>query len=161
MLTEPQVIADIFHNTRGLTRWYLKKLSDDQMFIRPMRDGHTFNSAFWIQAHLIWAQKFLLLQGTGGDSPSIPWLDNFRLGADGSKMPDNAPSLEELRNTFSEVHELALQHVRQLDPESLGESSGLPMFETRRSVLYHAIRHEANHSGHLGWLCKIHGVKTV
>jgi len=160
MLTEPQIIADIFNNARGLTRWYLKKMSDEQLMVRPVYDGKTFNSAYWEQAHLAWAEAFLVIRSTGGEVPPIGWLQQFGIGANPDAIKD-APDLETLRSDFASIHETAMNHVRQLDPESLGEASGVPMFATRRIALYHAIRHEATHTGHLGWLCKMHGVGTV
>ncbi len=160
MLNEPNIIADIFHNSRGLTRWYLKKLSDEQMMARPERDGKPFNSAYWIQGHLAWSEAMLVIQGTGGEKPSVEWLNLFAIGSDPGKI-EGAPDLIQLREGFNQIHEAAMLHVRSLDPESLGEPSGNGLFPTRRASLYHAIRHESTHTGHLGWLCKMHGVATI
>jgi len=88
MLTEPQIIADIFNNARGLTRWYLKKMSDEQLMVRPVYDGKTFNSAYWEQAHLAWAEAFLLIRSTGGEVPPIGWLQQFGIGANPDAIKD-------------------------------------------------------------------------
>jgi hypothetical protein len=66
---------------------------------------------------------------------------------------------------MNEVHEKSLAHVRNLEPVNL-EQPNLAGFEfpgvkTVRDVIVHAIRHEGTHAGHLGWLCKLHGIKTV
>jgi len=160
MLNETQVIADIFHNARGLTRWYLKKMSAEQRMLRPVLEGKTFNSAYWVQAHLAWAEAYLLIFSTGGEVPPIPWLSQFSIGSNPDAVQDG-PDLETLDRDFAAIHEQAMAHVRQVDPESLGESSGIQMFPTRRIALYHAIRHEATHTGHLGWLCQMHGIGTI
>jgi hypothetical protein len=160
MLNETQVIADIFHNTRGLTRWYLKKMSAQQRMLRPVLEGKVFNSAYWIQAHLAWAESYLIIHSTGGEVPAIPWLSQFSIGANPEAVQDD-PDLETLDRDFGAIHERALAHLRQVDPESLGAPSGIAMFPTRRIALYHAIRHEATHTGHLGWLCKMHGIATI
>jgi uncharacterized damage-inducible protein DinB len=158
---EPVIIADVFDRARALNRWYLRKFSDEQRLIRPRLGEHTFNSARWIAAHLTWAEANLLLRSTGGQVPAIPWLDAYAIGSDAEKAERSAPSMADIEAAMDEVHQLALAHVRSLDPDTLGEPFGLPMFKTRRDGLYHAIRHEATHTGHLSWLAKMLGIPTV
>ncbi len=160
MQNEPQIIADIFHQTRGLTRWYLKKIPEEKMVLRPEFNGVQLNSAYWIQAHLCWAEAYLCIKSTGAEVPEIPWLNQFTLGSKPEQIKQE-PSVQEVRDAFEQVHQLAMDHIRALDPESLGESSGLPMFPTRRIALYHAIRHEGTHTGHIGWICKLLGIPAV
>lgn len=61
------------------------------------------------------------------------------------------------------MHAKAIEHVRTLDDVALSapNPTGLPFGPQIRDVITHAIRHESSHTGHLGWLCKLHGVKTM
>jgi uncharacterized damage-inducible protein DinB len=158
---EPVIIADIFDRARALNRWYLRKFTEEQLLIRPRVGEKTFNSARWIAAHLTWAEASLLLRSTGAQAPDIPWLDAFAIGSDADKAERDAPAMQDIQAAMEAVHAQALAHVRALDPESLGEPFGLPLFKTRRDGLYHAIRHEATHTGHLSWLCKMLGIASV
>jgi hypothetical protein len=38
---------------------------------------------------------------------------------------------------------------------------GFGGIKTNRMMVIHAIRHEAMHTGHLSWLCKINKVESV
>ena len=65
----------------------------------------------------------------------------------------------------SEVHRQAIAHVATLGEDALSapNPTGLPLGGAGqvRDVIMHAIRHEGSHIGHLGWLCKLHGIPTV
>jgi len=57
-----------------------------------------------------------------------------------------------------------MAHLPTLGAEALERPnpSGIPAIgKTVRDVITHAIRHEGSHIGHLGWLCKLHGVRTM
>ncbi|MFH1320427.1 MAG: hypothetical protein ABII90_07230 [Bacteroidota bacterium] len=64
---------------------------------------------------------------------------------------------------MGEVHKEALKFIRSLNNKQLDEAFQIDFlgFENKRIVLYHAIRLEAAHAGHLGWICKLNGIKTI
>lgn len=162
-LTQATIIADIFEETRKLTRFYISKVDPTWAEWQPTADGVPLNSAYWLVAHLTWAQHALLVQSLGGPPLDIPWLKHYALGADGT-LHEGRPSFEELLADFNRVHAHAMQYVRTLTDEQLEEPAEITAIAwqtTKRKVFYHAIRHEGTHIGHLGWLCKIKGVKTI
>jgi uncharacterized damage-inducible protein DinB len=104
------------------------------------------------------------LRSTGAEHVKIPWA---RLVGLGSTPPekDQYPPLDEIRSVMNEVHAKSLAHVRTLDADQLNQpnTSGFNFMgiHTFRDVIIHTIRHEGTHTGHLGWLCKLQGIKTI
>ncbi len=161
--TQAQMIADIFDETRKLTRFYLSKVDPAWAEWQPVADGVPLNSAYWLVAHLTWAEHALLVASLGGPKLDIPWMKHYALGTDGT-LHEGRPSFEELVNEFNRVHQHAMQYLRSLTDEQLEEPADTAAMQwnaTKRKVAYHAIRHEGTHVGHLGWLCKIKGQKTI
>jgi hypothetical protein len=154
MRSECQILADAFENAQQMTRWFLSKVPDERFTERPEANGHRFNSAHWIQAHLVWSEAFLLLQSLGAKMPDIPWLDQFALG---SKPNDVTVVLsrDDLKAAGKTVHQAAMEHLRGMDDADLEKPSDFPMFKTWRGNIHHAIRHEGNHGGQLSWLIKM------
>ena len=66
---------------------------------------------------------------------------------------------------MKEVHEKAMAHVLTLSDEEMEAENfigfGFGGVKTNRIMVNHAIRHEAMHTGHLSWLCKINKVESV
>ncbi len=60
---------------------------------------------------------------------------------------------------------ICIDYLKTLTDEQLEEENALGMSmggsKALKNILYHAIRHEGTHAGQLGWLCKLHGLKTV
>ncbi len=163
--TEANILADSFESVRSLTRWYISKLKDADMHKVFEADGKKLNSAYWVTAHLTWSEQFLLLQAIGGNPLNIPWLEQFRIG---SKMPDDKnglPPVKQVLDAWKEIHAAAMAHVRSLPDELLGKDNpagfGFGGDNSYRMMIQHAIRHEAMHTGHLSWLCKLYGLKTI
>lgn len=156
MPTEARILADTHAYARMITRYFLSRIPDERFTDRPEAFGHRFNSAHWITAHLVWSDADLLLRRLDGPDPGIPWLDEYALGTD----PDAATtplSRADLKEAAKRVHAQALEHVAGLSDADLERDSGIPMFPTWRQTIQHAIRHEGNHGGHLGWLVKMLG----
>ena len=127
-------------------------------------EDHKLNNMFWIIAHLSVTENFLLLRCTGGEVVKIPWARQFGLGS--VPIPaSECPPLDEVKNMFAEVHAKAIKHVATLDEAKLDEVNPVGFeFDNEKSVramIVHAIRHEGTHAGHLGWLCKLNGIKTI
>lgn len=164
MNIESSTLAGVMDKTRQITLLYLDKLKETDLHHVFEINGNRLNSAFWIMAHLPVTQNYLMLRATGGEHVKIPWARQFGQGST-PPIPSEFPSLDEVKGVMKEVHEKSLAHVRGLAPGIL-EQPNLAGFEfpgvkTVRDVIVHAIRHEGTHAGHLGWLCKLHGIKTV
>jgi len=163
--TEANILADTFESVRILTRWYLSKMKEVDMHKRFEADGKKLNSAYWVVAHLIWTEHFLLLQVLGGKTLDIPWLEQFRLGAKAQEPMQDSPDIKQLLDKWKEVHAAAMAHVRSLPDELLDKDNpmgiGFGGNNSFRMIIHHAIRHEAMHTGHLSWLCKLYGLETV
>jgi hypothetical protein len=112
---------------------------------------------------MAWSENFLLLQAARGPALQTEWLDLFRIGQTPPK--ENLPSFEEVLGAFKQVHETALKHISQLSDEELASPNAIGLSfgndTSVRSLIHHHIRHEGTHIGHLGWLAKMYGVKTV
>jgi hypothetical protein len=163
--TEANVLADAYESVRVLTKWYISKLKDVDMKREFSVDGNKLNSAYWVVAHLVWAENFLLIQALGGKPFDVEWMKLFGIG---SKFPDEGkglPEMKELLDTWKLIHPAAMEHVRSLSDETLAKDNPMGMGfggdNTYRMMIQHAIRHEAMHTGHLSWLCKLYGLKTV
>jgi hypothetical protein len=159
---EVLALADMLDMTRGLTRWYMSFLKNVDMKQRFELSGIELNSPLWIAAHLVWAENMLVLQSTGGTPLNIAWLAQFQLGSEYDN--NNLPEVKDALDSMKAVHEASLAHIRSLTDEQLNEPnlSGISFgANTKRNVLQHAIRHEGTHAGHLGWICKLHGIQTV
>jgi hypothetical protein len=160
--TEAEILADTLDFTRGLNKWYVSLLKGTDMKQQFELNGIKLNSPLWIVAHLAWAEDFLILKSTGGKPTEISWLKNFGLGS----SPDEAllPDLKEALDALKAIHEASLAHIKTLtdaqldEPTLTGVNFGV---DSKRRVIQHAIRHEGTHSGHLGWICKLQGVRTV
>jgi len=126
-------------------------------------DGKKFNSAYWVLAHICWGQNMLLLQATNGPAHNYDWFEKVMIGS--TFNPDDVlPDLREVLDAFKEIHATSVKHVGSITDAQLDEKNTLGISfndeGTIRKIIQHHIRHEATHAGHLGWLCKMHGVKT-
>ncbi len=165
IFNECQTLSSIIDDTRKLTLSFLSQLEDSNGFYNDFKlDDKHLNSAFWIMAHLSVTQNFLLLRSTGGETVKIPYARQFGMGAVPPSR-EECPSLEEVRSIFNLVHEKSVKHIQNLDPSQLNQinTTGFVFLgeDSIRSVIVHAIRHENMHSGHLSWLCKLNGLKTI
>lgn len=164
MANECEVLAHVIDKTRQLSLLYLGKLKDCDPYRTYTAEGVTLNSILWEKAHLAVTENWLLLRSTGGPAVKIPWARQFGLG---SSIPtkEECPPLDEVDALFNEVHTSAVAHISGLPLELLDQinTTGFEFAgeKTIRSVIVHAIRHEGTHAGHLGWLCKLNGIKTI
>lgn len=161
---EAKTFADIFERTRDLTKWYLGLLKTvDSEKELPVGDK-TLNSVYWITAHLVWAENFLVVKSTGGIGVDIPWLEHYKLGSDGT-LHEGRGDLKSVIDSLKIVHANAMKHLLTLDDEMLQRPNpagfAFGSDNTNRMMIIHAIRHEGTHIGHLGWICKLHGISTV
>lgn len=61
---------------------FISGLKDVDINKRLEIDNIKFNSAYWIVAHLVWTEHFLLVEGVGGENMKIDWLDEYAYGTD-------------------------------------------------------------------------------
>jgi hypothetical protein len=160
--TQAQLLADTLDKARSLTKWYLSLLRDTDMKHTFELNDIKLNSPLWIAAHLAWAENMLILQSTGGDAFKIDWLEKVTLGSphDASLLPDT----KEVLSTMKNIHEVSMNHLATLSDATLDEPNltGISFgTDTKRSIIQHAIRHEATHVGQLGWICKLNNIPTI
>jgi hypothetical protein len=166
MNTEAQVLADVFDATRAASLQAFNAMLKAGVDLHQSFsvEGKNLNAPFWIMAHLAVSEQFLLLHALGGPRIKLPYARMFGLGAI-PPTKENCPPLDEIMRDVHLVHEASMQWVRGLSQEDLlaptatGTSFG--GVDQKRALIIHAIRHEGMHAGHLGWLCKIHGLPTL
>ena len=164
MLNEARILSQVMDKTRRQTNLYLKVLENTDPHKIFESNGIPLNNVFWIIAHLGVTNNFLLLRSTGGENVKIPWARQFGLGS--VPVPrEECPPLEEVKSMFDTIHQKAIAHIAGLDDEFLDQDNPTGfVFDNEKSVramIVHAIRHEAAHAGHLGWLCKLNGIKNL
>lgn len=164
MTSEAHVYADVYHNVRSLTKFYLANARTLDPHHRPVADGKQLNSLYWLVGHLVWTEYSLIHYGVGGEELTIPWLSYFELGSE-LTTTDALPTFEELLEELDRSHERALEIIRSLNDDELYQPNNVGISfggnASKRMLLHHAIRHEPCHTGQIGWLCKIHGVKVI
>lgn len=158
------LLAEMMDLSRRLSLSYMDKLKDKDLYREFEIEGVKLNSAFWIYAHLAVTENYLLLRSTGGEPLKITWARQFGLGG---SLParEACPTLEEVKETVNQVHEKSLLHISTLSNEQLllPNTTGVDFGSgtSMQAIIQHAIRHEGTHAGHLGWLCKLHGIKNI
>lgn len=165
-MTNSELLAIAVDDARKYSLFYGKKLINANADLGKVfeSEGVKLNSALFIFGHLAVTENFLCLSCTGGEIVRFPWAKTFALGA---PMPDvkDCPPIDEILKVMEEVHQKSLQHIRSLTDEDLlkPNTKGFPFGSDQsiRSCIIHAVRHESSHAGHLGWLCKLHGIKTL
>lgn len=163
MPTEAQVLARTMDRSRQYTRYYLDKLKDKDPHHRFNCEGKELNTVYWLVAHITVTQNGLLLMATGGPFEKFSWAKHYGRGGQGLAQ-DQCPPFEEVLDTFDRIHTKSIAHVAGVDEAVLEQPNptGITLIgPTLRDVIVHAIRHEGLHTGHLSWLCKLHGISTM
>jgi len=165
IMSKIDTIIEILQSVRALTNFYLIKLKEvdhDKVFVC---EGKKLNSVNWIIAHLCWTDDFLLVQSTKNDLQiKQEWFEEFGYGSN----PDDVKtklSYDVYIQKLNSNREQIITYLKTINDEQLEEDNALKMSmgnsKALKNILYHAIRHEGIHAGHLGWLCKLHGLETV
>ena len=162
--TETVILAEMMDKTRSLTRFYISNLKTVDPYTPIEFGGKTFNSIYWLTAHLIWAQDNLIVMGTGAKSLAPDWIKHYHLGADGS-LHEGHSDYKALLVDMKRVHEDSINYLRGLDDEILDRENAFGFHfgdsdTSNRLIIMHAIRHEGSHIGNLAWMCKMNEVKT-
>lgn len=159
------VLAQMLDEQRNLTRFYIGKLKGEDMHREFEVNGYTTNSAYWILAHLCWAENMLAVQCMGANGADIPWLNDFKIHSLKGEKPAQQPTLEAVLAAFKQIHELALQTISNLSEQEMDEENTLGIAfgenKSKRFIAMHAIRHEGTHCGQLSLMAKMYGKHTI
>ena len=162
MKTEAQVLAEMLGSTREFTKWYLSILKDVDVYKIFELEGKKFNPVIWEIGHLANSENFLGTYLTRGNSLKFDWAPLFGMGVTPPSKEDY-PDYKEIWSTFNMVHTNTMNHISSLTDEQLRAPSRIEfaMVKDVRGAIQHCIRHEGTHIGHLGWLAKMHSIKTA
>jgi hypothetical protein len=161
--TEAQILAEVMDQTHKLGRFYIGTLKEVDVLKEFEAEGKKLNCVLWTLAHMTWAEDALLLKTLNGPATNITWLSQFRTATD-SSLQTGWPPLNEVLEGMKHVHDVSLKFVSSLDDSVLDEPVYIKVIDwntDKRHAIMHAIRHEGVHVGHLSWLCKLHGIKTI
>lgn len=148
---------------RAYTLERLDGLDDDEWYVMPGGVTHIA----WQVGHLAMAQYRLCLDRIRGERPDDERLISAeflqRVGRDSvpSVERTNHPSVAELREVLSRVHEAALGECARLTDAELAAVPTKPhrLFDTKLDSLLWCARHEMVHAGQIGLLRRLLGRK--
>ena len=162
--TEAMAIAELLNYTRGLTKWYISKVPQEKLNETLEINGHQMNSAYWLIAHLTWAE-YSISRSLGAPKLGVGWLDEFKISSPHTPHQDEWPVYADLHQAMDEVHESTVEFTQSLSYETLNEVHPNEqlhhIFKTKRQALFHINRHEGYHTGQIGLIAKAYGAKTV
>jgi len=160
-MNQSELLAEALNSVRNLTKFYFSKINPEDLEIQMEVDGIKFNSPKWLAAHLAWTENFLLLQGIGGKTSEVKWLEEYGFGSNPDDLKSEI-SFEEIMKTLDEIHNDAINHLISLSDEQLEEKNLIGANfggkDTIKAVVIHAIRHEPMHTGQISWFLKYRGV---
>lgn len=163
-MTQAETLASSFDYARKMSIGYFKKIQQSADIYKEFAiEGKKLNCAYWIYGHLAVTENYLLLRSTGGEIERFAWAKPFGLGG---SLPDvnERVSVEEITTTLQQVHDKSISWIKSLTDDQLKEPNKGGMNFGDGSIadlIKHAIAHEASHAGHLGWICKLSGIKTI
>jgi uncharacterized damage-inducible protein DinB len=161
---QSQTLAETYESVRNLTRFYISKLGNLDVFESIEYKGKKFNSPYWLIGHLVWSEHSLIIEGLGGKSMDIPWLEKFELGVKPTETDKN-PAFDEILQNMEKVHAYAMELIRSLSDNELDQPNLIEAVfggkNTKRAVIMHAIRHEPMHLGQLTWILKTHNIELI
>jgi uncharacterized damage-inducible protein DinB len=163
-MTTSQTLAEVTDNTRDLLYFYLSKIDKSLWYETPEVDGKIFNSVAWELCHMVWAQDFLILRACANRSSEISWLEKFEIGKPAANSFE-LPPIDEIKEALKIVHTQSLEVIKSLSDDDLKTPNHVNLDfkkgKDKLQIIYHHIRHEGGHIGHIGLLCKFFGVKTI
>lgn len=163
-MTASETLAQATDSTRDLLYFYLSKLDKSLWYKTPEVNGEQINSVAWELCHMVWGQDYLILQACANRSSNIAWLGKFGIGKPTVKTAE-LPTIEEIKEALKMVHAQSLEVIRGLSDSDLDSPNHINLDfkkgNSKRQIIYHHIRHEGGHIGHIGLLCKLFGAKTI
>jgi len=162
--TESQALAEAFESVRNLTKLYLSRMDDKFLRTRYEINGVKLNNAYWIAAHLVWSEHFLIVQGVGNKDMDIPWLDEFGFGSNPDEVNQEL-NIDMILDKMDEVHAEAMKILKSLPDEEIEKPNYIDATfgqkNTKGAVIKHCIRHEPMHLGQISWILKINGIRLT
>jgi hypothetical protein len=162
--TKIKILIDTYEMARRLSSVYISKLEGLDINKQYEINGVKMNSAYWIVAHLAWTEHFLIIEGVGGDSLGIEWLNDFCFGSSPGEIK-YAPPYSEVLKTLGEIHTKAIEILNNLSDVELEEENNINANfggkTNKEVVIMHAIWHEPMHIGQLSWILKANGIKMA
>jgi len=163
-MEKTKLLSILLADARSITRFFLSNLKEKDVYHKFEIDGIQLNNIIWIVGHLAWAQDAFILKNLNTGVVSPDWLSEFGVG---SKCPteNNGPTYSEVYATFKDINNKSIEALPLATTEKLAQDNMFGFgFGDNKSVemlIRHCIRHESNHAGQLGWLCKLNGIKTM
>ena len=77
--TKGQVYAEAFESIRNITKLYLSNVEDNFLRTRYEINGAKLNSAYWINAHLVWAEHYLIVRQAYSPSEGVVFRHRVNL----------------------------------------------------------------------------------
>jgi len=162
--TKTQALIQTYQMARNLSNYYISKLEGVDIYKAYEMNGVKMNSAYWLMAHLVWTEHFLIIEGIGGTSLGIEWLNDFEFGSEPDKI-ENPPSLEEVKKRGEEVHNKAMEILNGMTDELMESDNNIEATfggsKSKFTVLMHAIRHEPMHIGQISWILKANNIRLT
>lgn len=159
--TKTQTLIQVYKMARDLSNYYLSNLEGLDIHKQYEINGVKINSAFWIIAHLVWTEHFLIIEAIGGESLGIEWLNDFGLGSKPDKIK-NPPTIEEVKKRGEKVHSKAMEILNKMTDEQMEADNNIEEefggSKSKFNVLMHVIRHEPMHIGQIAWILKANGI---
>lgn len=162
--TKTQLLIQTYQMARDLSKYYISQMEGIDIHKVYEINGVKVNSAYWILAHLVWTEHFLIVEGIGGESMGIEWLNDFGFGS----LPEDIkeqPPIEEVKLRFEEVHAKAIEILSSTSDEQMEAENNIEAnfggSKDKLHVLMHAIRHEPMHIGQLSWILKANGIRLT
>jgi hypothetical protein len=110
----------MMERTRQLTRFYLSQLKAADPYTAVRLGDMTFNSIYWLTAHLIWAEHNLIMRLTGSSERLPAWLKHYSIGSDGT-LHEGHGSYRELLDLMKTVHAQCMDYLRAMPSTNLDE----------------------------------------
>ncbi|HEY3250592.1 MAG TPA: DinB family protein [Ignavibacteria bacterium] len=162
--TEVQTLLGAYESVRNLSKLYIGNLNKEKIHNQIEINGIKFNSAYWIVTHLVWTERFLIIQGIGGKDMDDHWLDEYGFGSNPEEVKTK-PEFEEILKLFDDIHSKAVEVLKETNDNQLDEPNYINATfggkSDKRTVLKHAIRHEPMHIGQISWILKLNKVEMV
>lgn len=162
--TKTQALIQTYQMARNLSNYYISKLEGLDLHKIYEINGVKMNSAYWIIAHLVWTEHFLIIEGIGGESLGIEWLNDFGFGSVPGEIKET-PAIEEVKKRLDEVHTKAMEILGNMTDELMESENNIEAnfggSKDKFHVLMHAIRHEPMHIGQLSWILKVNGIRLT
>lgn len=87
---EADSICEMLDYTRKLTKWYISKVPSELLTKSLTIEGHEMNSAYWLIAHLTWAQ-YSISRSIGASHDRQDWIAEFKISSPHTGHQDHWP----------------------------------------------------------------------